>query len=92
MYVTSATAEVDVSNASYTTTTTEVDNVAESAQEMKNRDEITGEQNVNRGIAIMHQQSVRDATCFELMANVSKACSKLDGDTSGLTFLHLCKT
>lgn len=65
MYVTSA-AEVDVSNASYTTTTTEVDNVAESAQKegkkMKNCDEITGEQNVNRGIKIMQQQSVSGGT------------------------------
>lgn len=60
MYVTSAT-EVDVRDASYTTTTTEVDNVVE-RKKMRNRDAITGEQNVNRGIAIMQQQLVRVAT------------------------------
>lgn len=61
MSVTSAT-EVDVCDAFYTTTTTtEVDNVAE-REKMENRDEITGEQNVNRGIAIMQQQLTRAVT------------------------------
>lgn len=68
MYVTSAT-EVDVSSASYTATTTEVDNVVE-RKKMKNRGEITGErfeQNVNRAIAIMQQQLVRGVTGGRLM-------------------------
>lgn len=56
---------MDVSDASYTTTTTEVDNVAERNGKMKNRDEITGEQNVNRSIAIMQQQLVRDVTWIQ---------------------------
>lgn len=51
---------MDVCDSPYTTTT-EVDNVAES-EKMKNRDEITGEQNVNRGIAIKQQQFVSGVT------------------------------